>query len=162
MKLNISCWKNFVFNFHSVRSLVNILVQKKHTGCLKKLFTLCIWWFLGFLGSCSKSFIRFSTALSMQILKLSLTLFLGVLWTKILTKERTERIWKTKSFQHEILNWSRRAYVRHPWWRTKQSWPLFSPTFFFFNAFCFSPTSGNLPWLKICFPQYFGITRRNM
>ena len=27
--------------------------------------------------------------------------------------------------------WSRRACVRHPWWRTKRSWPLFSPTFFF-------------------------------
>ena len=26
--------------------------------------------------------------------------------------------------------WSRRACVRHPWWRTKRSWPLFSPTFF--------------------------------
>ena len=22
--------------------------------------------------------------------------------------------------------------MRHPWWRTKRSWPLFSPTFFFF------------------------------
>ena len=62
--------------------------------------------------------------------------------------------------------WSRRACVRHPWWQTKRSWPLFSPTFFFFfflfsfYAFCFSPTSEKLPWLKICFPQYFGITRR--
>ena len=25
--------------------------------------------------------------------------------------------------------WSRRACVRHTWWRTKRSWPLFSPTF---------------------------------
>ena len=25
--------------------------------------------------------------------------------------------------------WSRRACVRHPWWRTKRNWPLFSPTF---------------------------------
>ena len=55
------------------------------------------------------------------------------------------------------------------WWRTKRSWPLFSPTFFFsssfssfFSAFYFSPTSGNLPCVKICFPQYFGITRRNI
>ena len=31
----------------------------------------------------------------------------------------------------------------------------------FFYAFCFSPTSGKLPCLKICFPHYFGITRRN-
>ena len=65
-------------------------------------------------------------------------------------------------------NWSRRACVRHSWWRTKRSWPLFSPTFFFFlflssfYAFCFSPTSGYLPCVKICFPQYFGITRRYM
>ena len=27
--------------------------------------------------------------------------------------------------------WSRRACVRHRRWRTKRSWPLFSPTFFF-------------------------------
>ena len=60
--------------------------------------------------------------------------------------------------------------MRHPWRRTKRSWPLFSPTFFFLSfffflfsyAFCFSPTSGNLPCVKICFPQYFGITRRYM
>ena len=32
----------------------------------------------------------------------------------------------------------------------------------FYYAFCFSPTSGNLPCVKICFPQYFGITRRYM
>ena len=57
--------------------------------------------------------------------------------------------------------------VRHTWWRTKRSWPLFSPTFFFFLFLSFSsfyvfwssPTSGNLPCVKICFPQYFGITR---
>ena len=34
--------------------------------------------------------------------------------------------------------------------------------FFFFSAFYFSPTSGNLPCVKICFPQYFGINRRYM
>ena len=138
------------------------------------------------------------------------------------------------SFHQSILtlsprgNWSRRACVRHTGWRTKRSWPLFSPTFFFFllsffyafyfsstsrnlpfvkilqvsfffprkkgyfrvifrdgqcsvaepgptpspwsislllsffYAFYFSPTSGNLPCMKICFPQYFGITRRYM
>ena len=61
--------------------------------------------------------------------------------------------------------------MRHTWWRTKRSWPLFSPTFFFlflsfffffFSAFYFSPTLGNLPCVKISFPQYFGITRRYM
>ena len=31
-----------------------------------------------------------------------------------------------------------------------------------FTYFCFSPTSGKLPSVKICFPQYFGITRRYM
>ena len=46
------------------------------TGCPPKLFPLCFCWFLGFLISYSKSFIYFSTALSMQILKLSLILFL--------------------------------------------------------------------------------------
>ena len=39
---------------------------------------------------------------------------------------------------------------------------LFLFSFFFFSAFYFSPTSGNLPCVKICFPQYFGITRRYM
>ena len=39
---------------------------------------------------------------------------------------------------------------------------LFFFFFFFFSAFYFSPTSGNLPCVKICFPQYFGITRRYM
>ena len=34
--------------------------------------------------------------------------------------------------------------------------------FFFFYAFCFPPTSVKLPSVKICFPQYFGITRRYM
>ena len=29
----------------------------------------------------------------------------------------------------------------------------------FLSVFCFRPTSGNLPCAKICFPQYFGITR---
>ena len=45
------------------------------------------------------------------------------------------------------------ACVRHLWWRTEQSWPLFSPTFFFsflfsFYVFCFSPTSAILPKVK--------------
>ena len=31
--------------------------------------------------------------------------------------------------------WSRRACVRHPWWRTKRSSPLFSPTFFLLFLF---------------------------
>ena len=44
----------------------------------------------------------------------------------------------------------------------KRSWPLFSPIFFFFYACWLSPTSGKVPWLKICFLSYFGITRRNI
>ena len=34
--------------------------------------------------------------------------------------------------------------------------------FSFFYAFFFSPTSGKLPCVKIGFPHYFGITRRNI
>ena len=30
------------------------------------------------------------------------------------------------------------------------------------SFFCFWPTSRNLPCVKICFPQYFGLTRRYM
>ena len=33
-------------------------------------------------------------------------------------------------------------------------------SFSLFYVFCCWPTSGKLPRLKICFPQYFGITRR--
>ena len=39
---------------------------------------------------------------------------------------------------------------------------LFFRSFFCFLLFTPSPTSGNLPGVKICFPQYFGITRRYM
>ena len=48
-----------------------------------------------------------------------------------------------------------------------RSWPLLLPTllfslsfFFFFYIFCFWPTLEKLPRLKMCFLQYFGITRR--
>ena len=34
--------------------------------------------------------------------------------------------------------------------------------FFSPSVFCFWPTLGNLPSAKICFPQYFGITRRDV
>ena len=44
--------------------------------CPRKLVTLCILQILSFLGSYNKSFIQFSTALSMQIFKLSSTIFL--------------------------------------------------------------------------------------
>ena len=40
------------------------------------------------------------------------------------------------------INWSRRACVRHPWWRTKRSWQLFSPTFFFLFSTPFNPLRG--------------------
>ena len=49
-----------------------------------------------------------------------------------------------------------------------RSWPLLLPTFAlshslsFFYVFCFWPTLGKLPRRKFRFPQYFGITRRNM
>ena len=39
---------------------------------------------------------------------------------------------------------------------------FFFPFLFFFSVFYFWPTSGNLPCVKICFPQYFGKTRRCM
>ena len=62
--------------------------------------------------------------------------------------------------------WSRRLSCATRGGRRKRRWPLFSPTFppffflflLFFSAFCFSPTSGKLPCVKICFSQYFGIT----
>ena len=59
--------------------------------------------------------------------------------------------------------WSKRlaCATRGGW--CKRSWPLFSPHFSAsFYVFYFSPTLGKLPWLKICFPQYFDIARRNI
>ena len=55
--------------------------------------------------------------------------------------------------------------VRHPWWRMEAKRAIVFTYFFSFSSFflllsfyaCFSPTSGKLPWLKICVPQYFGI-----
>ena len=51
--------------------------------------------------------------------------------------DRTLKVLHTCSYccyhSYTHCNWSRRACVRHPWWRTKRSWPLFSPTFFFFG-----------------------------
>ena len=43
-----------------------------------------------------------------------------------------------------------------------QSPEFFSFFFFSLSVFCFWPTSGKLPCVKICFPQYFAITRRYM
>ena len=60
-----------------------------------------------------------------------------------------------------------RTFWRHLTWRLQcvvfhcfyhHSVFLFS----FLSVFCFWPTSGNLPCAKICFPQYFSITRRYM
>ena len=56
------------------------------------------------------------------------------------------------------------ACVHHPRWSLQcvaiviTNFRYFS--LFFFYVFCFWPTSGKLLRLKICFPQYFGITRR--
>ena len=48
-----------------------------------------------------------------------------------------------------------RACVRHTWWRTKRSWPLFSPTFFLLFFLLFFSTSSAFhvlfPCVKICF-----------
>ena len=80
------------------------------------------------------------------------------------------------------LYWSRRLACTTRGGRRKQSWPLFWPRrlacamrslaivitivqslfLSLSSVFCFLPTSGNLPCAKICFPQYFGITRRYM
>ena len=74
------------------------------------------------------------------------------------------------------MNWicvlAQAACVRHACLRAPcVAWPLLLSSFSlsfslflssFFSVFCFWPTSGNHPCAKICFPQYFGITRRYM
>ena len=44
--------------------------------------------------------------------------------------------------------------VRHPWWRTKRSWPLFSPTFsfFLFLRLLLFTHFGETPMAEINFP----------
>ena len=73
--------------------------------------------------------------------------------------------------RNTVLNvqyWSRRLACATLWWRTEAKQAIvftyffFFFFFFFFYAFCFSHTSGNVPCMTICFPQYFGITRRNI
>ena len=72
---------------------------------------------------------------------------------------------------HEVAKWSNilaQAALRAPpeVAFAMHIWPLLLPTFsllfFFFSVFCFWLTSGKLPCVKICFLQYFGITRRYM
>ena len=41
-------------------------------------------------------------------------------------------------FQNYLDFWSRRSCVRHTWWRTKRSWPLF--TYFFLLSFSLPST----------------------
>ena len=38
------------------------------------------------------------------------------------------------------------ACVHHPWWQTKRSWPLFSPTFFFLFLFSSTPSAFHPLW----------------
>ena len=67
-----------------------------------------------------------------------------------------------------LFNWPRWLCVRRPRWRLQcvAGHCCYHHSVFFslslFSVFCFWPTSGNLPRLNICFPQYFGITRRYM
>ena len=51
--------------------------------------------------------------------------------------------------------WSWCACVRHLWWRTKRSWPLFLPTFFllFSTPSAFQPLQGNSRDLKFVSPH---------
>ena len=42
-------------------------------------------------------------------------------------------------FKQYNLFWSRRAWVRHSWWRTKQSWPLLTLSFALSPLIAFRP-----------------------
>ena len=69
-------------------------------------------------------------------------------------------------FSLPLTYWPRRLCMRHPRWRLQcvagHCYYHRSVFFFFFfpPVFCFWHTSGKLPCVTICFPQYFGITRR--
>ena len=56
-------------------------------------------------------------------------LYFSQRWENYLVLSKTE----SNFYAESSFYWSRRACVRHTWWRTKRSWPLFSPTFFFFS-----------------------------
>ena len=51
------------------------------------------------------------------------------------------------------LKWRLQCVVGHCYYHN-------SVSLSFLSVFCFWPTSGKLPRLKICFPHYFGLTRR--
>ena len=67
-----------------------------------------------------------------------------------------------QSFLFSLL--AQAACVRHVCLRVPCiAWPLLLPSFSLFlilSVFCIWPTSVKLPCAQICFPQYFGITRR--
>ena len=71
-----------------------------------------------------------------------------------------------QALQAPNSNWPSRYCVRHPRWHlqcvTGHCYYQLSVSLSFFYVFCFWPTSGKLLRLKICFLQYFGITRRYM
>ena len=72
---------------------------------------------------------------------------------------------KVNTFQystHSICFWSRQITCATRGGGQIEAGHCFHLLFSFFYAFCFSSTSENLPCVKICFPQYFGITRRNI
>ena len=80
-----------------------ILKICKFTGCPPKLFPLLFFEFLGFLVVQIFYLGHFSTALSMQILKISILLLFGQILTEILPKYYKEVISKVNIF-HLFLN----------------------------------------------------------
>ena len=70
--------------------------------------------------------------------------------------------------RNKAIKLAQAAWVRHTRWRLQcvaghcYYQLSVSPLSSFFYVFFFWPTSRKLPRLKICFPQYFGKTRRYM
>ena len=62
-------------------------VRLLYTGCPTILFPLCFWLFLGFLIRYTNGFIVLSTALSMLVMKHTLTLFLDEIFKMIFVKQ---------------------------------------------------------------------------
>ena len=85
-------------------------------------------------------------------------------------EKREEQAEFAEPHSSSTIGWSMRVACAVRGGGGMRSWPLLLPSFsllflffsLFLSVFCFWPTSGNLPYVKICFPQYFGITRRYM
>ena len=119
----------------------------KHILSLSNIYAIERFLILLFAGDFSRFWPSTWTELEFWPLKLNLEKFAGKQFSDnllFLLLGGFELLWSggrvCPAWKMLFLFWSRCACVRHLWWRTKRSWPLFSPTFFSFFFFFFLST----------------------